>query len=84
MSGDRSEFVEVEFDKLIRQSHPDSHNKGAFLIEVDGDEFWVAKSQVDNVDDLMEDLELPEYKRQESSIEVPKWLAIENGWLEED
>jgi len=84
MSDDRNEYVSIEFDKLVRQSKPGSHNQGAFLIEVDGDEFWVAKSQVDNVDELMDDLELPEHRREADSIEVPKWLAVENGWLDED
>lgn len=37
----------------------------AWLLEYDGKEFWVPKSQV-------------EYDREEEVLSIPEWLAIEN------
>lgn len=72
----RTEFVVVEFDKILKQTPK------AFLVEVEGDEYWVAKSQVDNTGDLENDLDQPEHRREETAIHVPRWLAEENGWVE--
>ena len=75
---DRNEFVDVEFDKLLRQTPQ------AFIVEVEGDEYPVGKSQVDNKEELEEDLEKPAWKREVSFITVPRWLAENNGWIDEE
>ena len=72
---DRNEFVDVTYDRLVTQT------KQAFLVEVDGEEAWVAKSKTHNVDELETKLESPTHARAGSgTIKVPKWLAEENGW----
>lgn len=75
---DRNEWVEVGFDRLVCQT------KAAIIVEVEGDEYPVGKSVIDNCDDLEEDLKKPVYKRSESSITVPRWLAVQNGWIDEE
>lgn len=82
---DRSELVEVEFDELLKQSKPGETDQGAILVEIDGDEYWVAKSQIDNVEELMEELDRPAHRKEGlTTMEVPKWLACDNGWIDED
>jgi hypothetical protein len=76
---DRDEFVDVTFDEILRQTDK------AFLVEVDGSEEWIAKSQVDNADELEEELRKPPQKREGlDTISVPRWIAIQNGWLDEE
>lgn len=75
---ERDEFVDVTFDKLVRQSDK------AFLVEVDGEEEWIAKSQVDNCDELEEELKKPAQKRELDTISVPRWIAIQNGWADDE
>lgn len=75
---DRNEFVDVGFDLLIRQTEK------AFLVEVDGEETWVAKSQVDNADELSKELKQPDHRKEGlDTLTVPKWLALENGWVDD-
>lgn len=75
---ERDEFIDVTFDKLIRQSEK------AFLVSVEGDEEWVAKSQVDNTDELEAELRKPLDQRELDTISVPRWLAIQNGWADDE
>jgi hypothetical protein len=76
---DNDEWVEVPFDNLLAQTPK------AFLIEFDGDEYWVAKSQVDNTEALEEEMSKPPQERGETDvIIVPRWVARQNGWLDDE
>lgn len=76
---DRNELVDVHFDKLVHQTDK------AFLVIVEDEETWVGKSEVDNADDLEAELALPVNKRGDvDTIRVPKWLAVNNGWVDDD
>lgn len=73
------ELVDVAFDNLLRQTEK------AFLVDVEGEEAWVAKVQVDNADELEAKLEQPAHKQDgPNTIKVPKWLAVSNGWIDDD
>jgi len=74
----RDEFVDAKFDKLICQSSK------AFKVDVEGEEFWVAKSKVDNTDELESELEKSPHERELDIIKVPRWLAEQNGWLDDE
>ena len=79
MSVDRDEWVSVPVDRFIR------YTEKAILVEVDGDEYWVAKSQIDNLMDIEKHLAHPTSDSSKvEEIEVPMWMAIENGWEEEE
>jgi hypothetical protein len=76
---DRDEFIDVHFDNLLRQTDK------AFLVDVGGEEAWVAKSQVDNADELEAELKKPAHKREGLDIiQVPKWIAAANGWVDDE
>jgi hypothetical protein len=72
------EFVEVEYEELKGQSEK------AFLLSIDGEECWVPKSQIADVEELEEELKLPDYKRRGGTFEVPRWLAVKNGWADDE
>lgn len=72
------ELVEVEYEELKGQSEK------AFLLTIDGEECWVPKSQIDDVEELEEELKLPDYKRRGGTFEVPRWLAVKNGWVDDE
>jgi len=75
----RDEFIDITFDKIVRQSEK------AFLVSVEGGEEWVAKSQVDNADELEEELrKTPSQRRGLDIISVPRWLAVQNGWADDE
>lgn len=76
---ERDEMTDVTFDKLVRMSEK------AFLVEIEGEEHWVAKSQVDNADELEDELNEPPHKRAGlDTITVPRWIAIQNGWIDDE
>jgi 3-deoxy-D-manno-octulosonic-acid transferase len=76
--GDRNESVAIEFDRLVRQTPK------AFLVEVEGEETWVAKSQVENEDELSAELLRPNHRKEGlDTLWVPRWLAQENGWIDD-
>lgn len=71
------EFVDITVDKFVKQSDR------AFLVRVEGEEYWVAKSRVENKEEIEEELDLPPYRRKGiDTIEVPRWLAADNGWVD--
>jgi hypothetical protein len=74
---DDEETVEVEFDELVRQSEK------AFLVSIDGEESWVAKSKTENSHELEKQLSLPPDDRSVFTIIVPRWLARDNGWWDD-
>lgn len=75
---DRSIPVFIDVDQFVRQT------PNAVLLKIEGDEYWVGKSQIENIDEVEEDLELPPTERKLDSITVPAWLAIDNGWIDEE
>lgn len=77
-SAEQDEPVDVSFEKILRQTEK------AFLVEVDGEETWVAKSQVENAAELSDDLRKPLNDRKVDSITVPRWLAVQNGWADDE
>jgi len=77
MNEHKNELVEIEFDRLVAQTPK------AIIVEVETDEYAVGKSQIDNLTDLEEDLKRPVYRRTETHIVVPRWLAESNGWEED-
>jgi hypothetical protein len=60
--GSRGTWVEVEFDQYRSQT------ESAYLVEVDGKEIWLPKSQVRNF-------------FADGTCEVQEWLAREKGLI---
>ena len=76
---DGDEWVTLDVDRFIRKSEL------SILLEIEGDEYWVAKSQIDNLDDILKHMAHPTSDSAKvDEVEVPKWLAVDNGWIEED
>ena len=73
---EKQETVSVEIDRLVRVLDR------SFIILKDGEETPVARSQTENEDELLEDADRPLDEREVESIEVPRWLALDNGWAE--
>jgi hypothetical protein len=75
----REEIVSIEIDNLLKET------PRALIVEVGGDAFAVGKGVVENADELIEQLELlPEERDDDLTLEVPRWLAIDNGWEDDD
>jgi hypothetical protein len=65
----RNEPVEVEFERIIHITDR------AVLFEIEGSEEWVPRSQLENLDDILEhDKDTP------GELSVPRWLAEDRGW----
>ncbi len=77
----REEYVDVDFHALKAMS-PKAF--GIELEEGDNDLTWLPKSQIDNVRQLTEQHELPEEQRTIQQLGIKRWLAIENGWVDEE
>jgi hypothetical protein len=75
---ERQEIVSVEFDRIIRILDR------SVVILKDGEEFVVGKTPIENLDELEVDADNPLDEREVEAIDVPRWLAIENGWPEGD
>ena len=58
MYGDQ---VDIEFDDVVHETEK------AYLISVDGNEIWIPKSQIIEMDD--------------STMTIPEWLAEENDLI---
>lgn len=72
-------FVDITVDKIIRQTPK------AFLFRVEGEDVWVAKQHVENSEEIEAELDEPPYRRKGiDTIEVPRWLAAENGWVDRE
>jgi hypothetical protein len=68
--------VEVEFEKILH------HTPGAVLFLIEGAETWIGKGPIENLDDIEEKIKDPDVDV--DRVEVPKWLAVDNGWDEWD
>ena len=64
---EHDEEVEVDVDVVKAETAK------AYLVVVDGEETWVAKSQIIDDDGLSPGDE-------NVTIKVPRWIADENGW----
>ena len=64
---DRDDPVDVHVDFVKRETAK------AYLFEIDGDEAWIAKSQIIDDPGLSPGDE-------NVTITVPTWIAEENGW----
>ena len=72
---DKSDPVVIGVDRFIQLS------ENAVLVEVCGTKEWVAKSKIDNLDDVLKHMAHPTSESAKvEHIEVPLWLAVENGW----
>jgi hypothetical protein len=70
---EREEPVEVSFERLIHIS------ERAVLFEIEGSDEWLPKSQIDNLDDILE-----HDKATPGEVSIPRWLAIDRGWEDEE
>lgn len=66
-----SNYVTIMVDEILRETD------AAFLLEIDGDEFWIPKSQVANPSDY-------EMGDKECSMSVTEFIAREKGLSYED
>ncbi len=73
---EKQEIVSVEFDRLLRVLD------ASFLILKEGEEYFVGRSVTENEDELLEDADRPLDEREVDTIEVPRWLALDNMWAE--
>lgn len=73
MKADRNDFIDVPVDRVVGES------ERAIFVVVEGGEFPVGKSVVDNLDEMLEaDWKDP------PDIVVPLWLAVQNEWIDEE
>lgn len=76
---ENNEPIDLTFDKIVSQTEK------AFLVDIDGEQAWVAKSQVENAEELEEEFKAPSHKRKGlDTITVPRWLAVANGWCDNE
>ena len=76
----KNETVSVGIDKLLGKNGDKS-----LIVEFEGSKYFVGQSIVENLDDVLEHLEIDEDERSdELVIDVPRWCAHENGWLDEE
>ena len=78
---DANESVEVSIDRIILETDK------SFLVDKEGDEKFIAKSQIENLDEIEEAWEGRSKKGpldDPPAIFVPRWLARENEWPEGD
>lgn len=61
-TGDLSKLHSIEFDSKVRETEL------AVLLDIDGEEIWFPKSQID-------------MRSWSNIVEIPEWLAIEKGLL---
>jgi hypothetical protein len=57
------DMVTLEFDDLKAETDK------AYLVEIDGDEYWIPKSQVEDIDEGA------------MVIEMTEWIALEKGLI---
>lgn len=57
------DLVDIDYDEHVHES------SGAHLFSIDGDEFWIPKSQIDHWDP------------NRNTFTIPAWLAEEKGLL---
>lgn len=60
------EFVSVEVDRIVAETD------GAVLVELDGEQVWVPRSQIDGGEVLESEC---------IEIDVTEWFASKKGWL---
>lgn len=78
---DRFELVDVEVEAVLRETDK------AFLLKVEGDEVWVGKSKISNLDEFDEYWARPVTRTGRGpvpTLTVQRWLALENGWIDDD
>lgn len=61
-----SRWIHIDVDRIIRETD------AAFLIEIDGDEIWLPKSQIADVDDYNAGIE-------DCVMSITEWIAMEKG-----
>ena len=73
---DWNDIVDIEFDEVVKDSGK------AILFKIEDAEVWVGYGAIENLDEVQEKLKDPDLELKE--VQVPKWLAVENGWAEWD
>lgn len=71
--------MEIELDEILGE-------RGKALgVVVEGTTFYVGKSIVDNLDELLEQQKLdPEDQEDPLLLRIPRWCAHQNGWLDDE
>jgi len=69
------EAIEVEIEEIVQETDR------AYLVLKEEEEVWVAKSQIENLDEVEE---AHNAKESIPEIVVPRWLARANRWPEGD
>ena len=77
----RDEYVDIDFHKLAIMT---DKAFGVELEEGNKDLQWFPKSQIDNVRQLTEQCALPKEERTVQSLGVKRWLAEEEGLIDEE
>ena len=77
----RSEEIEVPIRAVTGETP-----RALFVVDEDESERAVAKSQIENLDDLLPQLRRSRANQEKESLVlcVPRWLAIDNGWADDE
>jgi hypothetical protein len=68
------DIVDVSIDKIVRVLD------ASVIVEKDGEERFIGKKAIDNLEEVEEAFE----RKTLCDLQVPKWLAKQNGWPEGD
>jgi hypothetical protein len=76
----KQETVSIPIDAVIKQT------ARALVLKVEGDEVVVGMSVIENLEDLQGQLRrtIENQEKAELVVDVPRWLAHENGWEDDD
>lgn len=70
------EILDIEFEDILKDSGK------AILFKIESEEVWVGHNAIENLDEVQE--KLKDDNVDLSEVQVPKWLAVDNGWAEWD
>lgn len=65
---DNDETVEIDVDRFVRETEK------ALLVEIDGEQHWLPKSQL---------LDIDSDDNESGTVTVRHWLAVEKGLVDE-
>jgi hypothetical protein len=66
--------TEIEIEGVVK-----AETDAAFLVEYEGDEQWLPKSQIDWVEP---DDDAVAMRERRMTFYVPRWLMVKKGWVE--
>jgi hypothetical protein len=71
MARDSEDFEPIEIDGVTAIHETEQ----ALLVEYEGDEFWLPKSQIHDDSEVYE-------RETKGKLVIPRWLAIEKGFID--